>query len=778
MKRAIRIGVTAALALGAWGAPASAEIPSFMHFQGVLTDDEGLPVNDTLPIFFTFYEDTTLAAVWSFVEPAAPVINGYYDVYIDVSPLPFDEPIFMGIQVNGQPLGPKKPLASVPYSMRSAKTKVVPGAGLAGTSDSSVVTLSIQNQGITNAMLGDNVVSGSKIATEAITGLHMDEGAVGTSILVDSLVVGSKIARMTVVRSLSGLTDDVSLLAGSNVTITPGAGTLTISATASGAVADDDWVVDGNNAYSQPSGNVGVGTAAPAYKLDVVGDVYASGRLRSGAPNGTPPLSIASTTAVGNLNADLVDGYHAADFSLAAHAHDGSAITTGTVPFARLPVGNLANTVASGVHNHDAGAITTGTVDFARLPAGTGASQVSIGNHTHAGGDGDWTIAGNNIYSTVIGNVGIGTSSPGRKLDVNGNMGVDGALFARDATGIGFADQTGFLGVWVEDGGDVGVGFTTPATTMHVYEGAGAAELRVESPVAGSHAAITLKSNGTTWNRMEIEQNSPTSPNSTAGISLANVSRIAAGADAGPLMLQVMEDTCMYFITNQRERVRITSTGETRFSGAIEVGDSSDTDDDVIYFNDTEKVMWDESDLRFELTDGLSVGGPFSAGYFAVPSYTDQQYNFFTYATSPTPASGDMSTGGDLYCDFDIEAGSDIYYSGNLTDLSVVPPFMEGRTPEEVSTEEARSVLASLRPRVIPVVEREEGKSFSETTKLGFLPSELPDLVKNGQGNGYRPLDLVAILAKVVQEQQRTIEEQSELIEEIGTRLRALEQTR
>ena len=34
--------------------------------------------------------------------------------------------------------------------------------------------------------------------------------------------------------------------------------------------------------------------------------------------------------------------------------------------------------------------------------------------------DGDWTINGNNIFSAVSGNVGIGTSSPGAKLDVNG----------------------------------------------------------------------------------------------------------------------------------------------------------------------------------------------------------------------------------------------------------------------------------------------------------------------------------------------------------------------
>lgn len=36
--------------------------------------------------------------------------------------------------------------------------------------------------------------------------------------------------------------------------------------------------------------------------------------------------------------------------------------------------------------------------------------------------DNDWTINGNDIFSAVSGNVGIGTNSPGEKLEVNGNI--------------------------------------------------------------------------------------------------------------------------------------------------------------------------------------------------------------------------------------------------------------------------------------------------------------------------------------------------------------------
>ena len=44
--------------------------------------------------------------------------------------------------------------------------------------------------------------------------------------------------------------------------------------------------------------------------------------LESDVVTGTAPLKVASTTVCGNLNVDLLDGYHAADFSAASHNHD------------------------------------------------------------------------------------------------------------------------------------------------------------------------------------------------------------------------------------------------------------------------------------------------------------------------------------------------------------------------------------------------------------------------------------------------------------------------
>src|SRR5262249_4469356 len=60
--------------------------------------------------------------------------------------------------------------------------------------------------------------------------------------IADLTITGGKLANGSVVRSLNGLTDLVTLLAGSNVTITPSGNTLTVAASSS-----PDWKLSGNS---------------------------------------------------------------------------------------------------------------------------------------------------------------------------------------------------------------------------------------------------------------------------------------------------------------------------------------------------------------------------------------------------------------------------------------------------------------------------------------------------------------------------------------------------
>lgn len=74
-----------------------------------------------------------------------------------------------------------------------------------------------------------------------------------------------------------------------------------------------------NNLVLQDAGgNVGIGTTAPGQKVDVSGgSVRTDNQLISTVATGTAPLAVSSTTAVSNLNADMIDGQHASAFATA-----------------------------------------------------------------------------------------------------------------------------------------------------------------------------------------------------------------------------------------------------------------------------------------------------------------------------------------------------------------------------------------------------------------------------------------------------------------------------
>ncbi|HPF35498.1 MAG TPA: hypothetical protein P5571_12140 [Candidatus Krumholzibacteria bacterium] len=73
------------------------------------------------------------------------------------------------------------------------------------------------------------------------------------------------------VTSLNGRTDDVSIVAGANVSVVNSGQNIIISS--AGALSDADWALSGNDMTSIPTGNVGIGAASPSSKLHVDGTV-------------------------------------------------------------------------------------------------------------------------------------------------------------------------------------------------------------------------------------------------------------------------------------------------------------------------------------------------------------------------------------------------------------------------------------------------------------------------------------------------------------------------
>ena len=205
-------------------------IPQTINYQGVLKDASGVVVpNGDYAITFNLYD--VLAggsSLWNETK-TINVVGGIVNTQLgSVTPIPsaaFVAATWLGITIgSGTELTPRITLTSVPYSFISM-----------------------------------NVPDGS------ITAL--------------------KIADAQVVKSLNGLKDNVNLVAGSNVTITPSGNNITISSTGGGSgiggtgtanylpIFTNSTTLGNSELMQDVSSNVGIGTTVPNEKLDVYGDV-------------------------------------------------------------------------------------------------------------------------------------------------------------------------------------------------------------------------------------------------------------------------------------------------------------------------------------------------------------------------------------------------------------------------------------------------------------------------------------------------------------------------
>jgi hypothetical protein len=220
------------------------------------------------------------------------------------------------------------------------------------------------------------------------------------------------------------------------------------------------------------AGNIGIGTTAPAYKLDVAGVINSStGGFRF--PDGT----IQITAASGGGSVASVFG------------RTGAVVATaGDYTWAQIDktTSSLAN-----LTTRSAGDLNAGTVPIARLGVSgiPDATTFLRGDNTWAtvtGGSYQWTTtSGTNNISYNTGNVGIGTTSPGARLEVDGAGMIRVTEGSRTVptSGVGLelsADSQGsYIGAYdrstsayrrlyfygspyIFDGGNVGIGTLTP----------------------------------------------------------------------------------------------------------------------------------------------------------------------------------------------------------------------------------------------------------------------------------------------------------------------------
>jgi hypothetical protein len=340
-------------------------------------------------------------------------------------------------------------------------------------------------------------LNASSITTGTLNNARL--GQISTPNIADSAVTSAKIAPGQVVKNLNGLTDNVSLAAGSNITITPSGNTLTIASTGGGSsligsgTAGQIALWNGASSLgvaqiSQSGGNIGIGTTgAPTDRLTVqtasdnYGVVHTNGVIAVGSYVGgstgggwfgtrsNHPLSFftnnggASLTMTTNGNV----GIGLNNPSTKLHV-TGSAATTSSI--LGVATGN------SGIGVEGRSSVGTGV-----LGEGSGSSDGVAGQTTSGTGVVGFSSFGRGVEAEVIGQGAIALKTSGTSF-FKGDTSPLSAANAGSGTGIaiGTAGNLGYIssfdyGVFQprilllnNSGGNVGINTNTPDQALSV----------------------------------------------------------------------------------------------------------------------------------------------------------------------------------------------------------------------------------------------------------------------------------------------------------------------
>lgn len=318
------------------------------------------------------------------------------------------------------------------------------GTSAGGSQPTAAITLPV-SQGVFSVLLGDpslsmipltgNLVNSCasptlRVWVDSGTGFEQlsDQPLASSPFALKSAFAGGAIGTFSVGDgtsspvSMSGTTGRVNLSS-----IRFGDGTLQTTA-ATGAGADSDWLITGNDMSAGVTGNVGIGTAAPQAKLHLsaTGDapeirLNGDSTMLSGEVWGAQSLYNLNTTLLGrtywkggaSLAPDFtIDARNKAD----AFTVDGA---TGVVGIHTPTPSSSKSLTLQGVSANSG---------WLQLRTNAGADVWHLTNEAGGLNFVESGVAANRLVLLPGGNVGVGTGTPGERLEVAGNAVITGNL--------------------------------------------------------------------------------------------------------------------------------------------------------------------------------------------------------------------------------------------------------------------------------------------------------------------------------------------------------------
>ncbi len=403
-------------------ATAGAEVPELINYQGRLTDALGSPLDTTVSMTFTIYDDSLEGEeLWSETKLSVTVTDGLFNVTLGVDP-PVGADLFMspnrylGITVGDDAeIAPRTRLVSTAYAHHAV------------SSDTAGFAYTIADDSVTSGKIATGAVTGDKIAVGAVGSEEIEEGAVTSLEIEDGAIqfvdIGPNDAETGQLMKWNG---------------------------SAWSAADDEtcipagWVDDGDVvSLETATDSVGIGTSTPSERLDVDGNIRSSGTITSGHSLTIDGTSDMITATGGTIDFDDDNLTTTGKVSIGP-GHGNSGTNAFVVGESNMITGQ-ASTVAGGKWN-----VVDG--DFSAISGGFGDTIASTADYSYLFGIGS-KLTEDSTFMIDIPHIRFGDESEGYEFPLVD--GEEGQVMTTDGVGVlAWADPPGAVwsnqGTWIK----------------------------------------------------------------------------------------------------------------------------------------------------------------------------------------------------------------------------------------------------------------------------------------------------------------------------------------